>query len=450
MDRAVNKHRTITLYHQYVAGALINIVYVVILLSGGTTFYNLQMPEGKYSNNAMNGTDVMTYVVPAGNFLTYGVFGKGTVPDYHRTIGYPMFLAFFMKVFGEGWLYGVAFAQALLFATIYPVLFIINRELLGGTDKVFYQSAVFLVATGCFIVTTPIVLTDMFFSTIFSIGLCLGVMAIIRQRLIYLILHVAFMGYAAEVRPTLALYPVLNAAVLIIVARKAGLLTKSHKIRSWIAASTIALLILCNGPAIRNYINHGFFESTDIVAINLYDCLMVEVLFLEDKVDVYHAANREIAQISDVEEQIKRKKAIAFEVFLRYPFTTIGKIVIHAQTILLRIPWRETAALAGVDLSPAAYEKLSPKQTVAIGAFGMATTLLYTFFYILFVSFIVRALRGGQVLFGLTLAAITVYFLFPPFIAGGGFRMTLPVIGIIALCAFNELGRYLSPSSSSS
>jgi hypothetical protein len=447
MDKAINKLRPLALW-QYMAGALVNIVYVVVLLSNGTAFYNLRMPEGEYSNNAMNGTDVMTYVEPARNFLTYGVFGKGTVPDYHRTIGYPMFLAFFMKVFGGYWLYGVIFAQALLFAAIYPVLFIINRELLGGADKVFYQAAVFLVATGCFIVTTPIVLTDMFFSTIFSIGLCLGVLAIIRQRLIYLILHIAFMGYAAEVRPTLALYPVLNAAVLVIAARKAGLLN-INKIRVWIAASTLALMILCNGPAIRNYINHGFFESTDIVAINLYDCLMIEVLFLEDKIDIYHAANHEIAQISDVQEQIKRKKAIAFQVFLRYPFTTIGKIVIHAQTILLRLPWRETAALLGVDLSPGAYDKLSPKQTVAIGAFGMVTTLMYTFFYILFVSFIVRALMGGQVLFGLTLAAITVYFLFPPFIAGGGFRMTLPLIGIIALCAFNELGRYLSSSSSS-
>ncbi|MBF0567572.1 MAG: glycosyltransferase family 39 protein [Nitrospirae bacterium] len=441
MNKTINNIRPLLV--QYAVAALINIAYVVIMLSNGTTFYNLQMPEGKYAKNAMNGTDVMTYVQPARNFLVHGVFGTGTDADYHRTIGYPMFLSFFMKVFGNVWLYGVFFAQSLLFAAVYPMLFIINRELLGGGDRVFYAAMLFLTVSGCFIVTTPVVLTDMFFSTIFMCGLCLGVMSVVRQRLSYLILHVVFMGYAAEVRPTLALYPILNAAVLIIVARRAGVIN-TNKIRAWIAAATLALMVVCNGPAIRNYINHGFFESTDIVAINLYDCLMVEVLFLEGRVDIYHTANREIAQIADVHEQIKRKKAVAFQVFRDYPATTIGKIVTHAQTILLKLPWLDTAALAGVDLSPGAYDKLTPKQTIIEGAFGTVITLCYTLIYVLFASFVIRSLRDRQFLFGLTIMGIAVYFLFPPFIAGGGFRMTLPVIGIIALCSFNELGRYFN------
>ncbi|KWT91004.1 hypothetical protein ASN18_0951 [Candidatus Magnetominusculus xianensis] len=435
---------------QFIVPALMNIVYVIIMLSNGATFFNLQMPEGKYSKNAMNGTDVMTYVIPARNFLAHGVFGSvsgdGTDPDYHRTIGYPLFLSFLMKTLGTDlWLYGVFFTQALLFASIYPMLFIINREFIGGGDRGFYRAFVFLTATGCFIVTTPIVLSDMFFSAVFTCGLCLGVLSILRQRLIYLILHVIVIGYAAQVRPTLALYPILNAVVLVLVARKAGIINMK-KIRVWIAASTIALMIVCNGPAIRNYINHGFFESTDIAAINLYDCLMVEVLFLEGNLDIYHMANREIAQLSDMQEIIKKKKKIAFQVFLRYPASTIGKIVTHAETILLRLPWFETVALAGVDLSPEAYWKLSTRQIVIVNVFSMVITLCYMFFYILFASFIIRTLRDGQVLFGLAIVGIVVYFLFPPFIAGGGFRMTLPVIGIIALCAFDELQRYFSKS----
>lgn len=433
---------------RYMLPALLNVVYVVIMLSNGTTFFNLQMPEGKYAKNAMNGTDVMTYVIPARNFLAHGVFGavggNGTDPDYHRTVGYPIFLSFFMKTLGsERWIYGVFFVQALLFASIYPMLFIINRELIGGGEKVFNRALVFLSVSGCFIVTAPIVLTDMFFSTIFTCGLCLGILAIVRQRMIFLILHVVVMGYAAEIRPTLALYPILNAAIMVALARKAGVIN-SVKIRRWIVGATLALMVVCNGPAIRNYVNHGFFESTDIVAINLYDCLMVEVLFLEGKTDFYHMTNREVAQISDIHEQIKKKKAAAFQVFMRYPVATIGKIVTHAGTIMLRLPWLDALALAGVDLSPEAYERLSKRQTIIEGAIGMVITLCYMLIYCLFVSYIIRTLRQGQYLIGLSIAATVVYFLFPPFVAGGGFRMTLPVIGIITLCAFDELKRYFN------
>ncbi|MCG6551168.1 MAG: hypothetical protein L7F77_02475 [Candidatus Magnetominusculus sp. LBB02] len=426
---------------QYIVPAVINIIYIIVMLSNGTTAFNLQMPEGQFTKNAMNGTDVMTYVEPARNFLTYGVFGKGTVPDHVRTIGYPMFLSLIMAVFGGNWLYAVFFVQALLFAAIYPALFIINRDFLGGGDRGFYRASIFLTATGCFIVTAPVVLTDMFFAVVFTCGLCLGILSIVRQRLLYLIMYIILIGYAAEVRPTLGLYPVLNAAVLVIAARKAGVIN-TKKIRSWIAASTLILMVVCSGPAIRNYINHGLFEFTDIAAINLYDYLMVEVLFLEDKMDVYHKTNQEIARIPNLEDQIKKKKETALRVFLQYPATTVGKLVTHAEAIVLKLPWLDTAALAGVDLSPTAAAKLTPRQRMIDKALAMLITLCYVFIYSLFASYIIRQLREGRLLYGLTIIGVIVYFLLPPLIAGGGFRMTLSVIGLIALCAFEELGRY--------
>jgi hypothetical protein len=95
--------------NQYFIGLAFNILFIIILLSSNTSYSNLQLPEGRYSENLWKATDVLTYVFPARKFLQYGFFGIGDSPDYHRTIGYPLFLAGSIKIFGKDALYFIFF-----------------------------------------------------------------------------------------------------------------------------------------------------------------------------------------------------------------------------------------------------------------------------------------------------------------------------------------------------
>ena len=86
---------------QYFIGLAINIIFLIILLSTDTSYRNLQIPEGNYQDNLWRASDVMTYVSPARNFINYNVFGHEKVPDFHRTIGYPLFLSAIMMLFDK-------------------------------------------------------------------------------------------------------------------------------------------------------------------------------------------------------------------------------------------------------------------------------------------------------------------------------------------------------------
>ncbi len=107
---------------QYLIGVSLNLAFVLVLLSSGSTWKNVQLPEGEYKDNIMRGQDIMTYVNPARNFLDFGVFGAGIDPDAYRTIGYPLFLSIMMRIFGKNWLEATFFVQAFIFALIYPSL----------------------------------------------------------------------------------------------------------------------------------------------------------------------------------------------------------------------------------------------------------------------------------------------------------------------------------------
>ena len=90
---------------QYFIGLAICVLLVIILLSTNITYNNLQIPEGDYKENLWKGSDVITYVQPARNFISTGTFEfKNYISPYQRTIGYPFFLSILMRLFGGNWL----------------------------------------------------------------------------------------------------------------------------------------------------------------------------------------------------------------------------------------------------------------------------------------------------------------------------------------------------------
>ena len=251
---------------------MINLGYLLVLYSCKASYANLQLPEGGYAKNLWMNSDVMTYVQPARNFLAYGIFGDGLVPDYHRTIGYPLLIAGAMKAFGIHWLLAMYLFQAIFCATVYPALTQIGTILFKNAERAVILTFVFLVAAGAYVVGVPAILTDTVFAVCFISGVCFGLQAMVKQSWKFTLLHVGLIGYAAQIRPVLVLFPFINVLLLWMLAHKRHL-AGSARTKVLLAGSTCALLLLCNAPSIRNYINYRLFMPSDLLAVNMFDFL---------------------------------------------------------------------------------------------------------------------------------------------------------------------------------
>jgi hypothetical protein len=329
----------ISLADQYVIGLVFNILYILILLSNQTSFANLQLPEGSYSGNLWKQTDVLTYVYPAKNFLQCGIFGIGTLPDYHRTIGYPLFWAGSIRVFGDNALYYVFFFQAVIFAFIYPALTrIANILFKEDQTSIAVPSFVFFLVSGTYISMVPVILTDLYFTVFFTLGLWFGLEAIVKKSWNYLILHILFIGYTAQVRPLLSLYPIINLFILMAVAKE-YLSLKIFKVQIFLITSTVLLLILCNAPSLRNYINYRFIEPTDILSINMFNYLAKDVLNREGKKTEYQMMLTKVDNVKDISEKANLMKKLSIEVFRNYPLTTLTQLLYNAASNLFEPHW---------------------------------------------------------------------------------------------------------------
>ena len=114
---------------------LYGISLIALLLAFG---FLLMFPEGRWSltlpdqnyQHPWDGSDIMGYVDPARNFLETGTFGRQPgVPDLHRTIGYPAFLASVKFLFGDNWVKAAYSVPITIFALLFPCNIILFRSL---------------------------------------------------------------------------------------------------------------------------------------------------------------------------------------------------------------------------------------------------------------------------------------------------------------------------------
>jgi Dolichyl-phosphate-mannose-protein mannosyltransferase len=430
---------------QYLIGALVNLIYVIILISNQTSFQNIQVPENNYSQNLWQGTDVLGYIRPAQNFVDHRIFGYGNIPDYRRTIGYPLFLSVLMMVFGEHWLIVTIFIQALIFAVMYPLLARTARILFNANDQAITLSFLFLILSGTYIVMVPMMLTDTFFTVFFTLGLWLGLESIAKRRYVYFFLHIIFMGYAAQVRPLLSLYPFISCLLLIFVAKKYAVsrFTSTNKM---ILISVISLLIICNLSSVRNYINHNFPRPTDTLSNDMFYQLAKDVLLSVNKSDEYN----EMAQVvrgvgvNDLNKKINLQEKLAFNIYKEYPLTTLKEMTHNAIGILGRAHWPVVAHFWGYSFLNSISPGLMPlKKSTGIYLIEVFFNLVYLFVYLLCLSFLVRVFRSGNIMLALTLIFFIAYFVIPGFIGrGAGSRYRLPVEGLIVIMASCEFEHY--------
>lgn len=428
---------------QYAIGLLCNLGFLFLLLNNPVTYRNLQLPEGIYRDNLWKGHDVDTYVNPARNFLEYGVFGVGEKPDFHRTVGYPLFLAVLIKLFGENWLIWAFIAQSFIFALIYPALSNIASMLFPKNKHVQVISFLFFLASGAYITKTPVILSDLFFTVLLTIGLCLGMQSIVKRNWYLMFSGVAFIGYAAQVRPVLSFFPVVSFLVFLSVATLYRS-DKDKKVRRMIIFSTLLLLILCILPAIRNYSNYGLFQANDVLETNMFKYLGRQVM-LENNESGAYALMDEKVQESLLARKMELEKEYSFSIYSKYPLTSLKYILLNTGRILGSNHLIDAAYFWGLyPIDSDSTGHMPFIQSNYVLAFTVVYGLVYLFLYVLFSSFLIRLFKKKRYLFFFTLIVFISYFLIPAFIGGGGQRMRLPVEGIIVLFGLYEYDTYWS------
>ncbi len=407
---------------------------------------SLTLPDGDNQvGHPWQGSDVMTYVEPARSFLETGVFARNGVPDLHRTVGYPAFLALMMWAFGDMWLPMAYIFQLLIFASFFPAVTLVIQSWFPERENL--PSVVFgiLLLNGAALAYTGLLLTDLFFSALLMAGIAAGLLAVRRVSWLLAMLHIGVIAWAAQVRPTLGLFAVVNVCFMVYTAKRWQLL-HLPMIKPIIAISALMVLIAGNGPAVRNYFNHGIFTPTNVLSNGLARYLAGPVLIEAGQKDIYDRKLQEFKSSSGV-EQIEIQKKFALETFAAYPFLVSKRLAYHAFWNLFEPHWEYILNVfgSGFYLNQILDDngQLNKKIVWGVG-FWLGYLLIYGFFLV----FVIRALLQGEFVFLVGL----VFFLMPllaSFMNGQGARMRLyaePILLILACVEFFRPGKEKFPS----
>lgn len=425
---------------QFLTGFLVSILYfLILLLTSKTSFANLQVPEGIYQNNQWGCTDFNTYYIPAKNFLANGVFGYGTQPDSSRPIGYQIFLALMIFVFGKGWIYAVYLIQSVLFALIYPLITSILKEVSEPGPRqikfVFFVS----LFSGMFFTRSVYIGPDAMLVFLLVTGIYLTIVALKREKWIYAIPALLSLGFGAQVRPTLILYPIINVILVYWIGLKFGTL-KTRFLRLFTVISTALLIIICNLPSIRNYSNYGVFKSSIILSANYYDYLSKKILFKEDQKELFYKVKDEIESNPDISIQLTRKKEKALQIIKEYPVTTLKVIFIdNLKSVMLDnhlinftsnfygYNWKTVVAKEGCY-------SVTGNRFLFVAYYVIA--FLYCFLYLLFFLSVLKLLKEKKYLLCFLVLLTISMFLMPSILIGdGGARFRLPFEWLIIVLA---------------
>jgi hypothetical protein len=420
----------------YLLGVVWNLAFLATLAGFATSRRNLHPPEGQYAGNRWSGTDVLTYVRPARELLASGIFSNdGVEPDYHRTVGYPAFLAVSMLAFGEHWLAGVLLAQALLFALAYPAVHSLAASLFPDQPGVGRSALTFLFVAGTYWAQQSALLTDLMCAVCLNAGLACGLLAVLRRSWPWTVVQVALIGYASQVRPSLVLYAPIHLLLLLSVARRHGLL-KQRKAWAVVASSVLSIALLGSAPALRNLANHGYFHPSDAFEVNLFKQLGRRVTEAAGAEIWYQALRDDLAERQGFRQQVEGERQAAVAIVTRYPLIAARIMAGQAFAILTSSHWLKVAnlwnyhwrALPAVGLRPA-------RLLLAVNAVWV---LVYLLVHLLATARLVRMWRGSDRLLAIALLAFFGYLLVPSFTDAAGSRMRLPVEGLLVLLAASE------------
>lgn len=437
--------------HQFSIVLTTNLVYFIILYLCPISNYNIHPPEGAYySDNIFNYSDLSSYLNPAKNFLEFGTFGIKNTPDYYRTIGYPAYEAALLYFFGKYFFWVAYLIQAILSALIFPIITAISNIFTQNDQRINKMVFIFLWLSGAYWIYFPALLTDMFFSFFFIIAIYYGIKTISEKKWKYCILHLLFIGYAANIRPTLILYVVPEFFILLYLAVHFNTIA-DKKVKIMIGVTSILLFALTNTPSFRNYAHYGVMKPSNVFEINLYDIFSKETLTLAGKgLNSYQrdstiAANKEKVNWGDA--ALFRKNA-ALMITKSYPKETtlvfVKNFVKNLDYSHYRwgfVPIRTVKDLNTVQTTDVTDIISIINRIKEIGALLLLCIpfmLAYPIMWLLLIKHFLRKFKEKNYLYLLAIFLFLSYLFIPTLFAACGSRIRLPIDWLIVLLATVE------------
>ena len=334
------------LVKQYVFALLALSFVLLVLAIPPATRVSLSLPDrAGISDNPWDGSDVLTYVAPARSFLESGEFLRHGKPDLHRTIGYPLFLAGMMKVFGPYWVGATYMLQIFIFSMLFPAVSIISFVMFRAGPLCIRSQFWVLLFLGVGVAYVGQLMTDMLFASLLTIGIALGVVSIIKKSWLFTALHIFVLAWAAQIRPTLSLFWIADLCFLLHTARIWNI-SFSSRVKKIIWISVALIAVAGNGPAIRNYFNHGMLTPTDILSNNIAYYLAGPVLIDKGRAGEYAEKRSQMIALED-HERIIAQKQFALETVIEYPVSTVKRIVYHFLWNIYEPHWEYIAFVFG-------------------------------------------------------------------------------------------------------
>jgi len=432
-------------WHQYLIAVIFNLFFLAVLWNSPVAYRNIQIPEGEYSDNCMAGTDVTTYVSPARHFLEHGGFlireAEELVPDYHRTVGYPLIISGFIELFGEQrYLLPLYIFHCLFFALAYPSITVISRTLFPGRDRMPAILFILTLITGAYWSMIPYVLSDLFFAVMLLSGFAAGVRGIVRRSWWLIAGHIILIGFAAQIRPALLLYIPVEIFLFYYLWKKQGVRPHGRD-RSLFALSVVMISFFVMLPSLRNYANYGFFGPSDIIYKNFSDFLCRDVLDNNQQYREFKENSREYSLPGELSEWIDLQKDFSAEVIMENPVRTAGYLFRMSARNLTAPHWHYvfkpfwiTHIKSKVSHSGRAYRRTAP----AVIVFNSGR-VFYVLIYMIIAAGMAVRLKEGVFLDETLLILLTAALLAPTIIAGGGSRMRVPVEGFLLMYSLNYL-----------
>ena len=205
--------------------------------------------------------------------------------------------------------------------------------------------------------------------------------------------------------------------------------------KTLLAVSAVLLLVLSNGPSVRNYIHYKQFISTDVMANNLFRYLGKKVAHDKGLDAQYQFARINVESAPNDIEKMKRENEYAVPLLKAYPFTAVKWIAGYGAWICFETHW--TAIFNYFNLN---WYQHHHKYEVSYGnrIVGVIGVFFYAAVYFLFLAYVIKVFRRREwaLLIGLFFIMMP---LFASFTGGGGARMRLPVEWFFIAAALSVL-----------